>query len=283
MAATLGRMNANIPLVLGGHSFIQQLGNDPAPAPDEQVRIVAACLDAGIRWFDTTYQPERVALGSALKQLGRRNEATVIAWNFFTRFGPGDDVGPPDYYQTQHLDEMLTELQTDRIDVLMVHALSDPRENERQVALAREWQKSGRVTSLGLWAPDEHCARTYAADNPFALMVRPCNVLTPEAPPIFAAAKQLGWTTLACSPFLRGWHLDTLVKAGGEHLPERLARESIADLLLRYALFQPHVDRLIVSIRKLEWIAKNAASVKRGPLNMDEMLLLSKVTAARHA
>ena len=74
---------ATVPLVLGGHSFIQQLGNDPAPDVDEQIEIVSTCLDAGITWFDTTYQPERVALGTVLKALGRRDEATIIAWNFF--------------------------------------------------------------------------------------------------------------------------------------------------------------------------------------------------------
>ena len=54
------------PLILGGHSFIQQLGNDPQPSEATQLAIVAACLDQGITWFDTTYQPERLArLGPA--------------------------------------------------------------------------------------------------------------------------------------------------------------------------------------------------------------------------
>ena len=276
-------MNSELPLVLGGHSFIRQLGNDPLPTADEQTAIVAACLDAGIRWFDTTYQPERVALGAALKRLGRRDEATLIAWNFFQTFKPEDDqVGPPDYYRPQHLDQMLAELCTDRIDVLVVHPLQDTSENERQLKLACAWRDSGRVKALGLWAPDERCAQTYATSNPYSFMVRPWNVLTPEAPPIFAAAKQLGWTTLACSPFLRGWHLDKLVAAAvAAGLAEQDAREKLADLLLRYSLFQPNVDRLIVSIRKTEWIAKNAASVKRGKLSDDEQAWLAKLAVPR--
>src|SRR5207245_5590621 len=81
---------AEIPLILGGHSFISQLGNDPPASEQEQHRIVETCLDHGIRWFDTTYQPERVALGNVLHALGRRGEATILAWNFFTDFSPGD-------------------------------------------------------------------------------------------------------------------------------------------------------------------------------------------------
>jgi hypothetical protein len=53
-------------LVLGGHSFIQQLGTDAAPTRDQAVEIVAACLDNGIVRFDTTYAPERIAVGRAL-------------------------------------------------------------------------------------------------------------------------------------------------------------------------------------------------------------------------
>ena len=53
------------PLVLGGHSFIQQLGNDPGLSEADQTRLVESCLNRGIRWFDTTYQPERIALGRA--------------------------------------------------------------------------------------------------------------------------------------------------------------------------------------------------------------------------
>ena len=43
-----------------------------------------------------------------------------------------------------------------------------------------------------------------------------------------------------------------------------------ADVMLRYALYGPHVDRLIVSIRKREWIAANVESMQRGPLTAEE-------------
>ena len=43
-------MNAlrNAPLILGGHSFIRQLGSDPHATEGEQAEIVAACLDQGM-------------------------------------------------------------------------------------------------------------------------------------------------------------------------------------------------------------------------------------------
>jgi hypothetical protein len=40
---------AEIPLVLGGHSLIARLGNDPAAPEAAQVAIVEDCLDNGIK------------------------------------------------------------------------------------------------------------------------------------------------------------------------------------------------------------------------------------------
>jgi hypothetical protein len=37
---------------------------------------------------------ERAALGNALHELARRDEATILAWNLFTDFTPGDQVPP---------------------------------------------------------------------------------------------------------------------------------------------------------------------------------------------
>ena len=57
-------------LILGGHTFISQLGSDPALSSEQQTAIVAECLAQGITTFDTTYLPERVAPGKMLHQLG---------------------------------------------------------------------------------------------------------------------------------------------------------------------------------------------------------------------
>jgi len=70
--------NNNLPLILGGHTFISQLGNDIYATRKDQLEIVKTCLDPGISFFDTTYQPERRALGDILNELKRRNEAGIL-------------------------------------------------------------------------------------------------------------------------------------------------------------------------------------------------------------
>jgi aryl-alcohol dehydrogenase-like predicted oxidoreductase len=258
-------MPVDVPLVLGGHSFIQQLGNEPTPSSEDQELIVAACLDAGVNWFDTTYQPERVALGRALERLGRRSEATIIAWNFFRPFGPGDDVGGASAYQPQHLRQMQDELRTRRIDRLVVHGVGDRAEDRRQLELAFQWQADGAVGELGVWAPGPDVEKT-SQGTPYRFMVLPMNLTTPESRATFLACKRMGWATLATSPFVRGWELDKLLaRAGGT-----IDRATLADLMLRFSLFAPGVDRLIVAMRRVEWVARNVASARRGPLDPEQ-------------
>ena len=275
------------PLVLGGHSFISQLGNDQPASEEEQLRIVQLCLEHGIRWFDTTYRPERVALGKALDVLGRRDEATILAWNFFTDFSPADPVGEAEYYRPEHIEIILEELRTSYVDCLVMVPLGNPAENQRQEELLIDWQKKGYVRFLGLWISGPLLFERYRYREPFQFAIGPFNITTPSASSTFAAYKRFGWETIATSPFVRGWELDRLITEAslrGYGDAEGL-RTRLADLMLRFSLFQSSVDRVIVAMRKLEWVSSNAASVARGALTSDELLWLERlrpVTSTKH-
>ena len=270
---------AEIPLILGGHTFIRQLGNDPPASEQQQHLIVESCLNRGIRWFDTTYQPERVALGRVLDSLGRRDEATIMAWNFFTDFAPEDPVGGPGCYGPGHIDMILEQLHTSYVDCLVMVPSDDSEQNRRQEQLLLGWQKQGYVRSLGLWIPDPAIIEQYANKQSFRFAIRPCNIATDDAAPVFAACKRVGWETLATSPFFRGWELDRIVaEASARALgPAETLRPMLADLMLRFTLFQQDVDRVIVAMRKPEWISCNLESVSRGPLSAEEQRLLQRL------
>jgi aryl-alcohol dehydrogenase-like predicted oxidoreductase len=273
------------PLVLGGHSFISQLGNDPPPSAQEQRAIVQSCLDHGIRWFDTTYQPERIALGNALHALARRDEARILAWNFFTDFGPGGQLGQPDSYRPGHIDVILAQLRTAYVDCLVMVPLANRDENQRQVELMIEWQRKGYARTLGLWVDAPAIIEHYRHENPFRFAIRSFSVTTDDAA-AFANCKRCGWETLATSPFVRGWELDRIIveaSARGYGKPEAL-RPVLADLMLRFSLYQASVDRVIVAMRKLEWVTRNLESVSKGPLTAEEhrwLLRLRKLAARR--
>jgi aryl-alcohol dehydrogenase-like predicted oxidoreductase len=274
----MNRVNES-PLILGGHSFISQLGNDPPASLQEQHAIVESCLDHGIRWFDTTYQPERVALGNLLEALGRRAEATILAWNFFTEFAPGDPVGEPEYYRPNHLDIILEQLRTDYVDCLVVVPLADDEKNQQQKQQVMEWQRKGYVRSLGLWVSNPAIIKRYGNENPFQFAVRPFNITTATEAPIFASCKLCGWETIATSPFVRGWELERIIaEASARGYGEASTLRSVlADLMLRFSLFQGNVDRVIVGMRKVEWVLRNLESVVKGPLTTEERRWLRQV------
>ena len=259
-------------LVVGGHSFIAELGNDAPLNFDGQLAIVNECLDRGINCFDTTYEPERVALGRILDTLGRRDEAEIIAWNFFTDPQSGDYLGPPLPFMADMIDLLLEQLRTDYIDRVVVHPVENKAADHAQLEVAQGWVEAGQVGLLGTWAPGDDPAAHFGTQNPYDFMVASHNLDGPNAAS-FRAGKAIGWRTFATSPFNRGWLLDRLVAAGVEKTsesPDRL-RPRIADALLRFALNDPNLDHLIVGIRQSAWIQANLESVARGPLSEAEM------------
>ena len=273
-----------IPLILGGHSFIKQLGNDPPASEREQRTIVESCLDHGIRWFDTTYQPERVALGNALNALGRRHEARIFAWNFFKSFTHDEEVGEAECYRPEHIDIILGELRANYVDCLVMVPLEDPEGNQRQEELLMEWQRKGYARTLGLWISDPLLIERYRLRNPFKFAIRPFNVTTSDAASIFAACKRSGWETLATSPFNRGWELDRRIAEAvsrGYGSAESL-RPLVADLMLRFSLFESNVDRVIVAMRNSVWVGCSCASVARGPLTVEELRWLNDLGRSRN-
>jgi aryl-alcohol dehydrogenase-like predicted oxidoreductase len=260
-------------LILGGHSFISQLGNEPPPTEDEQAALVAECLDHGITRIDTTYQPERKAVGRTLEALGCRDRFFLNVWNLFTDFKAGEDMGKVEPYRAHHLDLLLEQLRTDFIDEVVIFPSKDRAEQERQEDLVAGWQEAGLVGMIGTWNPGPEIPGTYREDSPYSFVVQPYNVTTPEAGRCFKKAKELGWETWACSPFVRGWHLDIMVEkslAGDTDGTEAQVRSWLADQLLRYSLYRPDVDVLVTSIRRREWVPANAASASRGPLTPEE-------------
>jgi aryl-alcohol dehydrogenase-like predicted oxidoreductase len=268
-----------IPLVLGGHSFISELGNDPPVPESRHPELVESCLDHGIRWFDTTYAPERIALGKSLQAIGRRQDATILAWNFFRDSSSPGSIVAPQPYRPGQIDIILDELRTDRVDALVLVPGDDPDEQLRQRELLIGWQKHGYVTRLGLWVESTAALEFFRGDDAFEFMVRPFNVTTAGDGPIFELCRRAGRTTIATSPFVRGWELDRIVAAAsarGYGEPDAL-RPSLADLMLRFSLFQPGVDRVIVGMRQVEWIGRNADSARRGPLSDAEQRHLQEL------
>ena len=177
----------------------------------------------------------------------------MVAWNFFEDFGPADSVGSHAPYEPQHIGQLCGNCRPSTSTIWWCIPWKTRANKTRQEQLAITWQTQGLVGHLGTWMPE------LGADaGPYSFAVAPCNVATDSAER-FAAYKAKGWETFGTSPFVRGWELDK--RAAGKD------RAAVADQMLRYAAFANNVDRLIVAMRRVEWVGVNLASVSRGPLS----------------
>jgi aryl-alcohol dehydrogenase-like predicted oxidoreductase len=266
-------------LIVGGHTFITELGNDPALAFDAQCDVVSACLDAGINSFDTTYQPERVALGRILRALDRRDEAWITAWNFFNE--NEKHLVPPRGFVAHDIDALLDDLQTDRIDLVVVHPVKDDAENARSFDAARGWLATGHARALGVWEPGVAMERLAGSPNDFSFLFAPRNISNPNEA-LLRAGKGAGLRTCATSPFVRGWLLDKLIDIAAQDdagADREALRARLAGAMLRFSLGNADVDHVVIGIRKREWIAPNLASAARGALADDELQWLRELMA----
>lgn len=255
-------------LGLGGHSFIASLGNDPEPSFEEQCRIVSACLDNGIRLIDTTYYQERIALGNVMQRLGRREEICLTAWPFFKQAGQENDLVPNQPLKSRHLAIMLEELQTDSIDLLVIHCHDDGERLQRELALVQQWVSEGQVKNAALGMVELRHLWQLPPSHPVTHVLAPYNAFHRGAADALAVAKEMGMETIAMSPFVRGWKLHEI------QTDKAANAEVVADILLRWVAFQPLVDHVVVSMRREEWVQKNIKAVERGPLTESEQALL---------
>jgi aryl-alcohol dehydrogenase-like predicted oxidoreductase len=258
-------MNTNeAKLGLGGHSFIEQLGNDPLASFEEQCEIVTACLDSGISLIDTTYYQERVALGRVMQKLGRRDEARIMAWNFFKQPGKEDELVGYTPYEEEHLQIMLEELQMEYIDILVIHVHDDSDKLRQELKLAKQWVDEGKVKQVGLGMAALSHLQQLPDDHPVSFVLAPYNAFNTAAEGLFHHAKNIGLEVIALSPFIRGWKLDEI----GEDTKE------VSEILLRWAAWQPLAEYVVVSMRKAEWVHANLRAVERGPLTREEQTRL---------
>ncbi|MCC2684356.1 MAG: hypothetical protein K0R75_1255 [Paenibacillaceae bacterium] len=253
-------------LGLGGHSFIEPLGNDPKAPFDEQCDIVTSCLDHGICLMDTTYYQERIALGTILNKLQRREEARIMAWNFFKERGKEAELVGFTPYQSHHVDIMLSELQSEYVDVLVIHSHNDKKKLRQELELASQWRLEGKVKEIALGMVRREHLELLPDNHPISYILAPYNFFNQSSAVVFAEAREMGFKVCALSPFVRGWKLREIADDPAY----------AADILLRWVAAQDVIDHVIVSMRRREWVQANLESMARGPLNSKELLKLNK-------
>lgn len=271
-------------LILGGHTFLDELGNDPAATPRDQAEILAACVRGGIRVVDTTYAPERVGLYRALTAIEDPGIRPII-WNFFDRPETGDGLPGPDPWTEERFETALDEIGSrEPIPFLVLHPVEDPVANRAQLEVVRRLRDDGRITHPGFWASlsnrPEHqdialrqWRQMLEVEDLWRFVVTPWNVTTwRDNAEILQVARARGWATLGTSPFVRGWELEERAErfARLRQLRPEEAMPRVADAMLRFSAFSEGLDHVINAMRRSAYVEPNLQSIGRGPLDEEE-------------
>jgi len=196
------------------------LGFRGQPDEGEAQRVVEAALDSGINLIDcaNVYGPmddranigrSEVVLGKALK--GKRDDV-VITSKVASPIGHGpNDVGLSRYHIMREVERSLTRLQTDRIDVYLVHRYDDETPLEETLSTLSNLVDAGKIRYYGLcnfaaWqvtkaqgiAERAGLHPPITAQNPYSLMNR---ALETE---LFPMARDSGIGIMAYSPLAVG-------------------------------------------------------------------------------
>jgi aryl-alcohol dehydrogenase-like predicted oxidoreductase len=172
-------------------------------------------------------------------------------------------------YGPDSLSTQLAELQTDYLDLLVIHSRDDESVLRKEMELAMTWRKAGLAREVGLGMARVSDLDALPVEHPFTHVLAPYSAFNTEAEGLFHLAKSRGMSTIAMSPFVRGWKLD---RPGVD-------RTVLAALLLRWVMSQEVVDTVFVSMRKAEWVIADYRAEQAGALSDEEEIFVREIVA----
>jgi aryl-alcohol dehydrogenase-like predicted oxidoreductase len=176
---------------------------------DESIRAIRRALELGVTLFDTADvygcgHSERV-LGRALA--GRRDDVVIVTkvGNLFdeqTRTGGGNDLSPG--YLRRACDASLRRLDTDRIDVYLIHdGFAGPEDVPAVIDVLEELVAAGKLRWYGSSVSDPAIVRAMAEGPHMVAVEHELNVLRGELETL-SVAEELGLASLNRTPLAMG-------------------------------------------------------------------------------
>jgi len=287
---TLGRTGLKVSVAGLGCGGFSRLGLGTGHSEDHAIGIIRQAMDLGVNLIDTAavYGTEDV-VGRALKGVGR--DSYVLCTKASR---PRADTHFSVDKVLASLDESLTRLGVDYVDVFQLHAvppsLYDHVRHEIAPALLREREK-GKFRFLGITetSPNDHEAEMMhraAQDTPWDTAMFAFNLMHQVArEKVFPHTRQTGVGTLMMfavrSIFARTHELAaevaSLVEAG--KLPPDMATAdplgflvhpggatSVTDAAYRYVRHEPGVDVVLFGTGDVGHLRQNIASIISPPL-----------------
>ena len=301
-------------MTFGGAGFWTVIGTLGEAEVD---RIVGGALDAGINFIDTANvysdgQSETL-LGKSLARLKRRRDSVVIATKVRGRMGKGvNQIGLSRYHIMTSIDESLSRLGLDHIDLYQIHGVDPTTPIEETLRALDDLVRAGKVRYIGLsnlpaWQQmkalalqDHHgWSRFVSAQMYYSIAGRD---LEREVAPL-ALDQGLGilpWSPLAGGLLSGKFDLESDAKVEGarrsqfDFPPVDRARAaaclramrpiaerrgvSVARVALAWLLAQPHVTSVIIGAKSERQLSDNIAATELA-LTADELAALDAASA----
>ena len=241
--------------------------NCPEP---EVADALHRALDLGINFFDTAraYGTSEEMIGRAI---GSRRDEYVLATK---------SAGRTAETLTADLETSLANLQTDHVDVLLLHTVSDPETYEQVTAPggalegAQRAVEQGRVGHVGVSIHrDLATMRRAIQSGAFQVLMPAYTVIDPErSGALLPLAVEHGVGTVVMKPLSGG----QLVSPPGPD-GQPVSPDPVVGGALRWILSNPNVHTVIPGMINAQQVEDNVAAAERGPLSDDERAELLEI------
>ena len=139
-------------MTFGGEGYWKNIG---ALQQDDATALIKGAVDAGINFIDTanvySYGASETLLGNAIRSLGIDRHQVVLATKVRGRMGEGkNNVGLTRYHIMDSVQQSLTRLQTDHIDVLYVHGVDPLTPIEQTMRALNDLVTAGKVRYIAV-------------------------------------------------------------------------------------------------------------------------------------
>lgn len=145
----LGRTGARVSTICLGAMMFGDAADEP-----ESHRILDEARAAGVNFVDTSNnyakQASETCIGRWFAQGGGRREETFLATKVYRTVAPGPNGGGNHRYTVlQRVEESLSRLQTDRIDLYYFHRPDPQTPLEEQIGVMQDLVRAGKVRYYG--------------------------------------------------------------------------------------------------------------------------------------
>jgi len=262
------------------------------PAEDEAIHLLQTALQSGVNFFDTApaYGTSETILGKAFNQT--RSEVVIATKCKYFQNSDGTLPAYDKLKQIIHtsLQESLTALQTDYIDIYMLHQSTEEILNSADVrAIFAELKQSGVIRATGASVYTNQQTELVINAGGWDVIQVPFNIMDQRQAEMFDKLHNSGIGVIIRSVLLRGMLTDKGVNlhpelAGVEsHIQKIKAfsnqqQVSLSTLAPRFVLSYPQVSSILVGIDKLSYLEESIAAAN-GEYLEDEIFEQAKTLA----